>query len=375
MDEESDSWIPPSAQPYAAPPIEDEAQTCLKRKNATTETAATRLIKQPKVGETISSKSQIERSSQETKQPPRVRRLIRLQRNGAALPGRIIFDPWNANSNGHQQAENKLSGSVAWRESKERKLAKQFEAGRGGGIRVADSVGPGAPNGKKNRGWIESVGHERESGQKTIEECFGGAAQSKRAIIGYQSNLFPSKMTTQNPNPGSPKHQSPELCGHSTPPCTKLFANTVIYINGSTQPFVSDHALRHIIVKNGGTMSTALLRKRVTHVIVTAKVTAPSTDPDAPPSTLAAHLQGQNRDAALRKVSAGGGLAAGKIQREIERAASKAAAKVKYVTANWVLDSIEAGRRLSERAYMDWRFVEAGQETVNKYFDCGEGSD
>src|ERR1700760_814906 len=301
MDEESDSWIPPSAQPYAAIPIEDEAQNCLKRKNATPETTATRLIKQPKVGETISTRPQTESSSQETKQLPRVRRRIRLQRNGAALPSRIICDPWNVNSNGHQHAENKLSGSVAWRESRERKLAKQFEAGRGGGIRVADSVGPGASNGGKNGAWIESIGHARESGQRTIEECFVGAAQSKRAVIDFQSNHFPSKMNTKKPNADSPQsnlavNQPPGLDGHTTPPCSDILSNTVIYINGSTQPFISDHALRHLIVQNGGTMSTALLRKRVTHVIVTAKVAAPSTEPNAPSSTLAAHLQGQSRD-------------------------------------------------------------------------------
>jgi hypothetical protein len=377
MDEESDSWIPPSAQPCTNPSTEDAAQKCLKRKNATPEPTATRLIKQSRTTKRIHPRSQIGNSGQKNEQQSRIRRPIRIQKNGTVLPSRRVVDHWNLNSDGHQHAENELSGSTVWRESRETKLAKQFEGGRGGGIRMSDAVGTGAPGGGKRGVWIESIGHELDPGQRTIEQCFDSAGKSKGSLSGLQSNLPLLPATTPKPisDTKTSDLQNHELVDSPAAPSSDIFANTVIYINGSTLPFMSDHNLRYLIVQNGGTMASALLRKRVTHVIVTAKVDAPSTEPDAPPSTLAAYLQGQSRNAALRKVSVGGGLAAGKIRQEIGRVASSTAAKVKYVTAKWVLDSIDAGKRLNEKPYMDWRFVEARQGSVIDYFGAGKRLD
>src|ERR1700761_1535865 len=214
MDEESDGWIPPSAQPCVTLTTQHEAQNCLKRKNATPEPAATRPVKRPKPSKDISSRPQTERSSQEIKQKPRIRRTIRVQRNGAALPSREIFDPWNVNSNGHQRFENKLSGSASWRDSREKKLAKQFESSRGGGIRVADTVVTGAPNAGKNGSWMKALGNERDSGQKTIQECFKAAGQSKKEKNGVQSSLLSSTLPTSKLELESnmPNHLSSDLC-------------------------------------------------------------------------------------------------------------------------------------------------------------------
>lgn len=57
------------------------------------------------------------------------------------------FDAWNSSSSGHQHAENRLSGSTAWRESRAMKLAHQFKSGGTGGMRVYDTVGAGSEDG------------------------------------------------------------------------------------------------------------------------------------------------------------------------------------------------------------------------------------
>lgn len=77
----------------------------------------------------------------------------------------------------------------------------------------------------------------------------------------------------------------------------------------------------------------------------------------------------------MRSVSAGGGLAAGKVRREINVGAGGRGQKVKYVTAKWVVDSVEAGRKVCEKKYMDWRFTDAGQGSVMKYFGAVKTND
>lgn len=72
-----------------------------------------------------------------------------------------------------------------------------------------------------------------------------------------------------------------------------IFAGITVYINGSTLPTISDHKLKYLLVEHGGRVSISMARKTVTHVIV------------GKPGT--------------RAEGAGGGLAAGKLQREIER--------------------------------------------------------
>lgn len=85
----------------------------------------------------------------------------------------------------------------------------------------------------------------------------------------------------------------------STP--RKLFDGVTVYVNGSTFPLVSDHRLKQIISENGGDMALHLGRRRVTHVI-------------------------------LGRPSSGGGLAAGKLEREIRKTGGSG---VKFVGAEW----------------------------------------
>jgi hypothetical protein len=115
--------------------------------------------------------------------------------SGIALPQKRCFDPWNSSATGHQRAENKLAESTCWRDSRSLKLSVQYQAGRGGGKRVADTVGAGsegfATDGRKaNGGWRKNVKGAREKDQRSLEECLGAKDKAKisTALEGSQAN-------------------------------------------------------------------------------------------------------------------------------------------------------------------------------------------
>ena len=87
-----------------------------------------------------------------------------------------------------------------------------------------------------------------------------------------------------------------------------LFAGTTIFVNGSPMPLISDHKLKHLLVSHGANLSLSLSRKSVTHVIV-----------------------GRPSSSTVAGKGAGGGLAAGKLHKEIERYGRQ----VKVVYAEW----------------------------------------
>ncbi|RAL15053.1 uncharacterized protein BO97DRAFT_237240 [Aspergillus homomorphus CBS 101889] len=119
----------------------------------------------------------------------------------------------------------------------------------------------------------------------------------------------------------APESKSPFL--QAEPTNKKIFASLTIHINGQTTPLISDHTLKRLLVTQGATLSLSLSRK-ITHVIIGV--------PNAGPGN----------------GGAGGGLAATKIQKEIQRGGWKG---IKVVGLQWVLDSIKAGKRLSEGRY------------------------
>lgn len=86
-----------------------------------------------------------------------------------------------------------------------------------------------------------------------------------------------------------------------------IFAGCVIYVNGSTYPLVSDHKLKQLLSENGAQMSLHLGRRRVTHVIL-------------------------GRPAGGAVKGAGGGLAGGKMEREIRRIGG---CGVRFVDVEW----------------------------------------
>lgn len=200
------------------------------------------------------------------------------------------FDPWNSVALGHQRAETR--GPNGWRENRTRKLQSQLGAGNTGGARLIDTVGAGADEEEQaarngSKGKTSVVEMLRKPG--TMGAGKGGSAEgSKQYGKAEEEGEDEQQQDTTNDTTG------------------KLFAGLVIYVNGSTHPLISDHKLKKILVEYGARLSIHLGRRQVTHVIV-GKPSGPSG-------------------------GAGGGLASGKLEKEIRRVGG---CGVKYVGAEW----------------------------------------
>ncbi|KAK5628827.1 hypothetical protein RRF57_004542 [Xylaria bambusicola] len=272
------------------------------------------------------------------------------------------FDPWNSSSTGHQRAENQLGGSTGWRDSRNRKLMSQFTGGAGGGKRVSDTVGEGSQN------W------DPKAKALITPEMRSRARSSVLDMLANPGSMKPSSSSTSSSGPAAPAQPS-LLTSNSAPnsnsgksalrkPGPKesmtaeerlvlqrkeeddareqqakrprgIFDGVVVYLNGSTHPLISDHKLKHVLAEHGGSMSSHLGRRKVTHVIL-------------------------GRPAA-GGYGAGGGLAGGKLQREISKMGGPA---VKFVGVQWVLESIKAGKRLPEARFADLKIAAKGQQSV-----------
>ena len=221
----------------------------------------------------------------------------------AAQPTRKIFDPWNSSATGHQRADNRLAGSTSWRASRTMKLAHQYRAGAGGGKRVYDSVGAGSENfgedGRKNNGgWEKGAPGLREKGWQDVRELLADK-EEEMMKSGEEAGVGAKRKRAEDDESGEQrKAERPK----------QMFRDLCIYINGSTAPMVSDHKLKYLLAENGASVSIALGRRSVTHVILGT--------PNGSPA-------GQG---------AGGGLAASKIQKEIKRVGG---CGVKYVGVEW----------------------------------------
>lgn len=108
-------------------------------------------------------------------------------------------------------------------------------------------------------------------------------------ILACVPNLDTSTHSAQAPTPTS---------------VTKIFARCTIYINGTTSPAISDHVLKRHLCTHGASIAIMLTRKSVTHVIL------------GKPSSAG---------------GAGGGLAAGKLQKEL----TKNGRPIKFVSVQW----------------------------------------
>ena len=203
----------------------------------------------------------------------------------AAKPTRDNFDPWNSSSTGHQRAENRLSGSTGWRDSRTTKLQSQLRSGHGGGRRLADTVGAGAPDPVPRKGW------------RSVREML----QADNSKPGLQGADEKADNGTLKPERGPPHADSTQR------PTRKVFDRLCFYINGSTAPTISDHRLKHLIAEHGGRVNIMLGRRSVTHVIL-----------------------GTPRG--FSGVGAGGGLSGSKIQKEITRVGG---CGVKFVGVEW----------------------------------------
>ncbi|KAK4539677.1 hypothetical protein LTR36_010440 [Oleoguttula mirabilis] len=302
----------------------------------------------------------------------------------AAKPTKSIFDPFNSSATGHQRADSSLSGSTSWRDSRSRKLQEQFS---GGTKRVSDTVGAGALDfGQDGRtesgGWVKGAKGLRTGGQKSIWESMGGISKeverpAKRVKVEkdqqkpttvvnpwtpFRKEDGTIRETSWTSHESSPSHLLSPIDALSFPPkptltqpdsqdvepepaeksCPQIFATVAIYINGSTAPAISDHKLKHLISSHGGRMSISLGRRTVTHVIL-----------------------GQPNSSG----GCGGGLAGSKIHKEITRVGGKG---LKFVTAEWVLESVKAGKRLPESKFEAMRLAPKGVGSIASMLGGGK---
>lgn len=305
----------------------------------------------------------------------------------AAKPSRAIFDPFNSSATGHQRAENRLGGSTSWRDSRSLKLREQFVSGVGGGKRVSDTVGAGSLEfGQDGRtesgGWVDGAKGLRTGGQTSLWQSMKLEKDVDRPVEKVKAekpkdatsvvNAFtPFKKpdgsireTSWTSHESSPSHllspwdaiESSQAVGddqaqsevqleedatatQDVKEYPQIFSGLTFYINGSTAPHISDHKLKHLLSLYGGNLSIALGRRSVTHVIIGRPGTAGE--------------------------GCGGGLAGTKIQKEIARQRGKA---IHFVTAEWVVQSAKAGKRLAESRFEGMKLAPKGVSGIADMF-------
>ncbi|KAK3360276.1 hypothetical protein B0T25DRAFT_601695 [Lasiosphaeria hispida] len=240
------------------------------------------------------------------------------------------FDTWNSSSTGHQRAETR--GPKGWRESRNAKLLSQFRGGHSGGRRMADTVGAFDERlgmvvpAEVRAGAANSVADMlRNPGSMRAKEEGGGDGGGQERLRGDADFEVGRRGDTEEGGRG-------------------MFEGLVFYVNGSTHPLISDHKLKRLLADHGARMSTHLGRRRVTHVIL-----------------------GRPNGGGI---GAGGGLAGGKLEKEIRRVGG---CGVKYVGVEWVLESVEAGKRLPEARFANLKVAARGQQSVLGAFSKTEG--
>lgn len=254
--------------------------------------------------------------------------------SGVAASPHIFFDPWNSSSTGHQRAENRLSGSTSWRQSRSLKLTEQYKGGLAGGKRVADTVGAGShdfgTDGRKPNGdWEKGANGLRPGGQKSLAELWGKSKpavtfkvpspegetalphvlkvaipeDTDEAATADQGNFTPAAhaaLLGQGCFADAHAQAQPAPQHLTRPPEKHIFQGLCFYINGSTMPLISDHKLKYLLTQHGASHSITLGRRTVTHVVLDA--------------------------------NCGGGLAGSKLHKEITKSRGNT---VRYITVEW----------------------------------------
>ncbi|RDA91334.1 hypothetical protein CP533_1586 [Ophiocordyceps camponoti-saundersi (nom. inval.)] len=135
----------------------------------------------------------------------------------------------------------------------------------------------------------------------------------------------------------------------SAPRGENLFAGVVVYIDGCTAPLVSDHRLRCLLVSHGATLANRLARRLVTHVVLSVHSRGEDDDEEGEKKE---EEEGGKKDGApcssSPMTSSRNALSASKMEAEVRR---RRVAGVRYVDVRWILESIEAGRRLPESRF------------------------
>ena len=173
--------------------------------------------------------------------------------------------------------------------------------------------------------------HYREQQQQQKQSSFFAPGDTPDEQTSLDFFDAPPPSAQQPSDPLDPLDDD-EHSNEPKPP--QIFAGTTIYINGSTHPIISDHRLKQLLVSHGARLSIALGRRTVTHVI----------------------LGRTNADGGC-----GGGLAGGKLQKEIVTVRGKG---VRFVGVEWVVDSLKAGKRLPEARFRVMEMAGERQRSV-----------
>ncbi|KAF8459373.1 hypothetical protein BGX38DRAFT_1264311 [Terfezia claveryi] len=249
-------------------------------------------------------------------------------------PRQQTIDIYNSISTGHQVGSG-VSKPTSWRKSRSSKLQQQFQdhphslfklgitpetmvtVTATGSITVASTAlksphAPGKPKlGEGNPSVTEPVTTQAGTSDPPQQQDPTNEAISLCTHTGpAHTHTISSTATSTAPALNKPT---------PTTTATKVFTNCTIYVNGTTAPAISDLVLKRLLCTHGASIATMLARRSVTHVIL------------GKPSSAG---------------GAGGGLAAGKLQKELKNGKS-----IKFVSVQWALDSVKAGKRLSEANY------------------------
>ncbi|KAK0719547.1 hypothetical protein B0H67DRAFT_599266 [Lasiosphaeris hirsuta] len=238
------------------------------------------------------------------------------------------FDTWNSSSTGHQRAETREP--QGWRESRNAKLLSQFRGGHSGGRRMSGNVGAGAATFDKRLGMVVPA-EVRARAANSVADMLRNPGSMRAKEEGNDGEETGEERRLR----GDADFEAGQGAGDGEGSGRGMFDGLVFYVNGSTHPLISDHKLKRLLADHGAHMSTHLGRRRVTHVIL-----------------------GKPNGSG---VGAGGGLAGGKLEKEIRRVGG---CGVKYVGVEWVLESVKAGKRLPEARFANLKVAARGQQSV-----------
>ncbi|KAF4439834.1 DNA repair protein REV1 [Fusarium austroafricanum] len=233
------------------------------------------------------------------------------------------FDPWNSTSTGHQRPES--HPGTGWRESRNRKLNSQFRGGSAGGERLSDTWGAGSDDyDEKCKMLVPKAVKERA--QRSVKDMLAQPGKMRESLGVKDKAQVKGEQALMEARRQEDEAREAEASSRG------IFDGTIIHVNGSTFPLISDLKLKQLVTEHGGQMSLHLGRRRLTHVIL-------------------------GRPAG--GYSGAGGLAGGKLEREIRRTAG---CGVK------ILESLKAGKRLPEARFSDIKVAPKAQSSVYNLF-------
>jgi len=163
-------------------------------------------------------------------------------------------------------------------------------------------------------------------------------SQDQERASSYEDQLLRENSSPDEQEGKTHQEQETESTTSLKPP--QVFVGTCIYINGSTYPAISDHKLKHLLVTHGARLSIHLGRRSATHVIF-------------------------GRPNASTVPGVGGGLSASKMQKEITKIGGK---NVKFVTVEWVMESVANRKRAPEQRFEAVRLALKGTGRVEQMF-------